>query len=134
MSATADVTEMQGLCEEIVRLGSRDLQKQQVPWLAELIGVTENRALEFLRAKARRVDSWEKDKARQLRDELKAAERRQRDHEHFIWLKGQISGMGGRSVDALEHLLRSVGYSDSPLEVPPSTDADEHANQEHWGR
>lgn len=119
MSAVTDVSEMQGICAEIVaRLGVSDLQKRQVPQLAKLIGVTENRALEFLRAKARRVDSWEKDVARQRRDELRRAERRQRELEHLEWLRQQVAGAGGRGGDVLQHLLRGAGDEAGAVALP----------------
>lgn len=119
MSALADVSEMQGICAEIVsRLSSRDLQKQQVPKLAQLIGVTENRALEFLRARARRIDSWEKDIARQIRDDLRREEQRRREHEHLTWLAQQIEGMDGGVVDALQRRLRAAGYEAGSVALP----------------
>ena len=132
MSAIADVSEMQGICTEIVRLLPVGLQKQQVPELARKIGVTENRALEFLRAKARRVDSWEKDVARRLRDDLKRAAERRREHEHLAWLQEQVAGMDGGGVDALQHLLRRGGYEAGAVAVP-ETDPD-FDQREGWGR
>lgn len=128
MSAVADVSEMQGICSEIVRLLPLGLQKQQVPALAKKIGVTENRALEFLRAKARRIDSWEKDRARQIRDELKRAERRQRELEHVSWLREQVAGMGGRGGDVLQHLLRGAGDEAGAVAVPEAADAFDRAD------
>jgi hypothetical protein len=123
MSAVADVSEMQGICAEIVaRLSGLDMQKQQVPKLAELIGVTENRALEFLRAKARRVDSWEKDRARTIREQLRRAERRQRELDHLAWLREQVEGSGGRGSDVLQHLLRGAGDEAGALAVLPEDD------------
>lgn len=123
MSAMADVSEMHGLCTEIVaRLAGLDLQKQQVPKLAELIGVTENRALEFLRAKARRIDSWEKDRARSIRDQLRRAEQRQRELDHLAWLREQVEGIGGRGGDVLQHLLRGAGDEAGALAVLPEDD------------
>ena len=123
MSATADVSEMQGICADIVtRLAGLDMQKQQVPKLAKLIGVTENRALEFLRAKARRIDSWEKDRARTIRDQLKRGERRQRELEHLAWLREQVEGSGGRGSDFLQHLLGGAGDEAGSLAVLPEDD------------
>lgn len=132
MSAIADVSEMQGICAEIVRLLPVGLQKQQVPELARKIGVTENRALEFLRAKARRVDSWEKDVARRLRDDLRRAAERRREHEHLTWLQEQMAGMDGSGVDALQHLLRRGGYEAGAVAVP-ETDAN-FDQRNGWGR
>lgn len=129
MSATADVHEMQSICTEIAKLASGSaLKKNRIADLAVLIGVTENRALEFLRAKARRVDSWEKDRARKIRDELKDAARRQRDHEHLLWLAEQAEGMDGRMVDALQHLLRSRGYEAGTLALSEAEHDDQSVN------
>ena len=133
MSALADVSEMQGICTEIVRLLPVGLQKQQVPELARKIGVTENRALEFLRAKARRVDSWEKDVARRLRDDLRRAEQRRREHEHLTWLQEQVAGMDGGGVDALQHLLRRGGYEAGAVAVPEAFDAADEDQSRSWG-
>jgi hypothetical protein len=128
MSATADVSEMQGICADIVtRLAGLDMQKQQVPKLAKMIGVTENRALEFLRAKARRIDSWEKDRARTIRDQLKRSEGRQRELEHLAWLREQVEGIGGRGGDVLQHLLRGAGDEAGSLAVLPE-DEDQSVN------
>lgn len=112
MSAVADVNEMQALCIDIADrlVGKGAAEKVRIPVLAEKIGISTNRALEFLRAKARRVDSWEKDSARKLRDKLERAERRQREHEHLAWLAEQTSGMGGSAADVLQHLLRDRGF------------------------
>lgn len=132
MSAVADVSEMQGICADIVRRLSRGLQKQQVPQLAKLIGVTENRALEFLRAKARRIDSWEKDRARTIRDELKRAERRQRELEHLAWLRQQVEGMDGSAVDALQHLLRGDGDEAGAVALPEAFDPADDDQSINW--
>lgn len=132
MSAIADVSEMQGICAEIVRLLPVGLQKQQVPELARKIGVTENRALEFLRAKARRVDSWEKDVARRLRDDLRRAEQRRREHEHLTWLQEQMAGMDGGGVDALQHLLRRGGYEAGAVAVPEAFDPADDDQSRNW--
>lgn len=132
MSAIADVSEMQGICTEIVRLLPVGLQKQQVPELARKIGVTENRALEFLRAKARRVDSWEKDVARRLRDDLRRAEQRRREHEHLAWLQEQMAGMDGSGVDALQHLLRRGGYEAGAVAVPEDLGREHDDQSINW--
>lgn len=133
MSSVADVSEMQGICAAIVQiLSDRDLQKQQVPKLAKLIGVTENRALEFLRAKARRVDSWEKDIARIKLAELKREQRRQRELDHLAWLRKQVAGAGGSGGDVLQRLLRGSGDETGAVALP-ETDAD-FDQRSGWGR
>jgi hypothetical protein len=134
MSAVADVNEMQALCIDIADLavGTSAAEKVRIPVLAKKIGVSTNRALEFLRAKARRVDSWEKDRARQIRDELTSAAQRRREHEHLAWLQRQLAGMDGDDVHALQHLLRRGGYEAGPMEVSEA-DAD-FDQREGWGR
>lgn len=133
MSAIADVNEMQSICSEIASLvAGNDLKKNRIAELAKLIGVTENRALEFLRAKARRVDSWEKDRAREIRIRLKSAAQRRREHEHLEWLRQQLAGMDGGGVDALQHLLRGAGHEDGALAVS-ETDSD-FDQRNGWGR
>jgi hypothetical protein len=130
MSATADVTEMQALCIEIADrvVGKSAAEKVRIPALASQIGVSTNRALEFLRAKARRVDSWEKDRARQRRDELKRAEQRRREHEHLAWLAEQTAGMDGNIVDALQRRLRSAGYDAGTLALSEAEHDDQSRN------
>jgi hypothetical protein len=127
MSAHSDVLEMQSLCEAIAdRVAASGREKDRVAAIVRYLGVGWNRALEFLRGKARRVDSWEKDYARQQLAALKAAEREQRDREHIAWLGRTLSALQaapdqdfhGPSIDALQRVLSRVGAPDSTMGDP----------------
>lgn len=81
MSPASDVLEMQELCGEIADLSaaSHHLGSRIAAVVKALRNqITDNRAYEFLRGKALRVDSWEKDLAREERNRLRVeAERRE---------------------------------------------------------
>lgn len=131
MSAAADVKEMRELCGEIAdRLaGKRSAVKDRTQSLVDRLGFEWNRAFELLCGKARRIDSYEKDNARQLLADLKRAEQRQRELDHLGWLECEIarhraSGeeLRGAHVDGLEHLLRVARGADSAVALPVETD------------
>lgn len=140
MSATADVFEMRDLCGDIAGMVTRSLkEKDRVSAVRSAIGRDEdgswlfswNRTLEFLRARARRVDSWEKDRAREVRDELKRAAREQRHRDHLEWLESEIgrfqaSGeeLHGPHIDGLVGLLRMARGADSAVAVPAEEPSD----------
>jgi hypothetical protein len=135
MSAADDVIEMKGICAEIADLlripdnlkdRTNEIQRR---FGRDLFGW--NRINEFLRGKARRVDGWEKDIARRIRDELKRAERQRRDQDHLAWLAEQVEGMDGGAADVLQHLLRRSGHLAGAVAVL-ETDAD--FDQRKWGR
>ena len=121
MSAADDVLEMKALTNELadmlVGVGAR--MKVRIGAVVKAVSagaqeeITDNRAKEFLKGEALRVDSWEKDNARRQRAELKRREQEAREHAHLLWLEAEIarhraSGQGfrGPHVDGLEHLLR----------------------------
>ena len=125
MSAEADVSEMSDLCSEIAAALTRShREKDRVSAVRSAMGrrpngewlFSWNRTVEFLRARARRVDSWEKDRARQVRDELKQAEERRRERDHLEWLERQIAsgaapsgGAGNGLVDLLRRARAEAG-------------------------
>ena len=78
MGSADDVIEMKGLANEIadrmVGEGAK-LAARAGAVINAIGGITENRALEFLSGKARRVDGWEKDNARRRRAALRERER-----------------------------------------------------------
>lgn len=133
MSAASDVLEMRGLCGEIAdrtaishHVGSRiaaildafrpERKKRNAPL------ITENRATEFLRGKALRVDSWEKDIARSEVARLRA-EQRQRENEQFLAHLGdtlahlEASGaeLHRSDIDVLRRTLSQVGALNSSV-------------------
>ena len=126
MSAEADVAEMQRYCGEIAsRTAQSGEWKDRITAVSGALSVGWNRAYELLRGKARRVDGWEKDNARRVLDELRAAERHRRELEHLAWLESEIarhraSGeeLRGPHVDGLEHFLRLARGADSAVAVP----------------
>jgi hypothetical protein len=95
MSAAEDVREMQTLANEIAdyMAGTGALLKQRIGAVLKAINadasepITDNRALEFLKGRARMVHAWERANAdRQLR-ELKQREEAAREHAHVLWLQ-----------------------------------------------
>lgn len=137
MSAEADVLEMQSLCSQIAdRLAESAAQKDRVRAVKSAVKKQNdqgerveafgwNRVLEFLCGKARRIDSWEKDLARETVAELKDAERRRRDLEHLEWLESEIARhraageeLRGPHIDGLLHFLRVGRGPFSAVEVP----------------
>jgi len=121
MSPAEDVREMQSitveLAERLVGAGAQ-LQKQvsavvKAFTVERVKLISDNRALEFIKGKARRVDAWEREHAARQLEELRERERIARDSAHFAWLEGEIarhrvSGTEhrGSHVLALEHLLQ----------------------------
>lgn len=132
MSAASDVLEMQELCSEIADLSAvTHHMKSRVTAVVKALHerVTDNRAYEFLRGKALRVDSWEKDLARLERDRLRAASRAVRHAEHLAWLESQIGRFEasgeehvGPHVDGLVHFLRVARGEAGPVALPPDED------------
>lgn len=127
MSAAEDVLEMKALTNELadllVGVGAR--MKVRIGAVVKAVSagsqqtITDNRAKEFLRGEALRVDSWEKDNARRQRAELKRREQEAQEHAHLLWLEAEIarhrasgSGFRGPHVDGLEHLLRVARSAD----------------------
>ena len=131
MSASSDVMEMQSLCGEIAdRAVGSGREKERIGAVSRQLGVGWNRALEFLRGKARRVDSWEKDNALRQLAELKDQERRRREAAHLLWLESEIGRLRetseefhGPHVDGLEHFLRLARGADSAVAIPPAPDS-----------
>ena len=142
MSAADDVLEMKSLANELadrmVGIGAQ-LQARvgavlKVFTVERVELITDNRALEFIKGKARRVDAWEKDHARRQLAALKRREELAKEHAHFAWLESEIarhraSGQGfrGPHVDGLEHLLRLARADDSAV---ASTDQREYESRE----
>ena len=121
MSSADDVREMKSITNELADFlvgKSADLKVRAGAVLKAINAlssgeITDNRANEFLRGKARRVDAWEKENAKRQRDELREQARLAREHEHLCWLEAEIArqratgqGFHGPHVDGLEHLLR----------------------------
>jgi hypothetical protein len=131
MSAADDVVEMQSLCEfiaERLAISNKDKDRTKAlysafnpePHRGELI--TWNRCFEFLKGKARLVQSWEKDLARTQRDAIKAAERERRAREHVEWLQfihqqatAEGEDMDRAEVAALERVLARIGAQGGAL-------------------
>lgn len=127
MSSADDVLEMKELTNELadrlVGVGAR--MKSRIGAVLKAISngskeqITDNRAKEFLRGEALRVDAWEKDNAKRQLADLKERERIAREHEHVLWLEREIArhrasgqGLRGPHVDGLEHLLRMARSAD----------------------
>jgi hypothetical protein len=119
MSSADDVIEMKSLANELadrlVGAGAKLAARAGAVIQAIGGGITENRALEFLSGRARRVDGWEKDNARRRLAALRNRERIERENEHLAWLECEIarhraSGeeLRGPLVDGLEHVLRAA--------------------------
>jgi hypothetical protein len=140
MSSADDVSEMVTLSTELAdRLaGHGAAMKQRIGAVADAVGVTTNRALEFMKGKARRVDAWEKEHAKRRVAELRDAERRQRERAHLLWLEselGRLQSSGeefhGAHVDGLQHFLRVVRGEAGAVAVPDA--AEDHDQSVEWG-
>lgn len=138
MDAASDVLEMKELCGEIAdrsaishHLGSR---------IAAVVRalrnqVTDNRAYEFLRGKALRVDGWEKDYARQERDRLRA-EAERRDIARFIdrlaatrsYLETSDPDQYRPDIDALGRALDAARRAGGPVAVSAFDDASDFSD------
>lgn len=125
MSPEADVAFMEDACVRIAdaKAGSASM-KRKIDAVMRALRVTENRAYEFLKGKARRVDGHEKDRARQVIAEIEAENARRKEQEHIEWLRSTYEhlreadeGMDGREIARLEHLLRRVGALDGSVAV-----------------
>lgn len=117
MSPEADVAFMEDACVRIAdaRSGSASM-KRKIDAVMRALRVTENRAYEFLKGKARRVDGYEKDRARQVIAEIEAENARRKEQEHIEWLRStyehlreEDAGVDSKEVVRLEHLLRKLG-------------------------
>jgi hypothetical protein len=128
MSAADDVLEMKSLANTIAdaAVGKGAKLAARAGAVMKAIGgaTTENRALEFLRGIARRVDGWEMDNARRREAALRERARIERENDHLAWLECEIarhraSGeeLRGPHVDGLVHLLRLARGADSALAV-----------------
>lgn len=131
MSAADDVVEMQSICEfiaEKLAISRKDKDRTKAIYSAlnphgqrdEL--VTWNRCYEFLKGKARLVQSWEKDLARTQRDAIRAADRERRAQEHVEWLQfihqqatAEGEDMDRAEIAALERVLARVGALGGPV-------------------
>jgi hypothetical protein len=154
MSAADDVSEMQSLAEYIAErlsISKKDKDRTKALYTAfnpELHRGNEmvswNRCFEFLKGKARIVQSWEKDLARAKRDAIKAAERQRRTQEHIAWLRSIHDGAAQAGADmdradlaAVERVLSRIGALGSTLGDTGAagfTDADNrHDQSEGWG-
>ena len=147
MSAADDILEMKGLCSQIAdRLAASSDDKDRVNAVVQALmaRVSWNRAFEFLKGRARRIDSWEKDLARARLTELKRIEREREAQRTIAWLASALEGAAASGADvdrsdlaAVQRVLARIGASDSALgdTEPAFTDADETADQSRdWGR
>ncbi len=144
MSAADDVFEMQTLTNALADrlVGIRGREKQRIGAIAKAIGVSANRALEFLKGKARRVDAWEKEHARRELHALEHTERCRRETEYALWLESEIgrfraSGeeLDGAAVVGFERVIRDARARAGAvaLSSPAESDAD-FDQSEGWGR
>lgn len=144
MSATADVREMQTLCEALAeKLAFSEADKDQIRAILKVFSdgkgaalITANRAFEFLRGKARRVDSWEKDIARQELRRLEEAERAAALQGHVLWLRRSAEYLRATDeerhrfdIDALEQAVRVAGSVGGSLVAVASEDTDKGAGR-----
>lgn len=123
-SAAEDVFEMKSLARELAdRLAGQGAtaNKLRVAAVADAIGISWNRALEFLSGKARRVDAWEKEYAKRRIAELRAAERRRLENEYLDWLVAAPVEHRGPVLDRLEQALRVARGVASPMALQASS-------------
>lgn len=131
MSAADDVADMQTLAGFIAdKLGASTKNKDRTKALYDALNpnahrdelVSWNRCFEFLTGRARLVQSWEKDLAREKRKVIETAERERRNREHVEWLRfvHEQAAENGADMDrsdlaALERVLSRVGALDSAV-------------------
>ena len=128
MCPEADVAFMEDACLKIAQSkATGSSMKQKIGAIVDALRVTENRAYEFLRGKARRIDGYEKDRAREVLEQIEAENARREEAEHVEWLRTTYQrlreageGENSRDVARLEHLLRKLGAFDSALAIPPA--------------
>ncbi len=126
MSPEADVAFMVNACDEIASARSRGPSMQQkVDAVMKALRVSENRAYEFLKGKARRVDGFEKDRARAIKAEIEAENANRKRAEHIEWLRSTIehlreenAGVDSHEVAHVERVLARIGALDSPMGDP----------------
>ncbi len=134
MSAADDVAEMQTLAGFIAdKLGASTKNKDRTKALYDALNpnarrdelVSWNRCFEFLTGRARLVQSWEKDLAREKRKAIETAERERRNREHIEWLRfvheqaaADGADMDRADIAALERVLSRVGALDSAMGNP----------------
>jgi hypothetical protein len=129
MNAADDVLDMQRVTNELADrlVGAGAKLAARAGAVVKAIGgdTTDNRALEFLKGKARRVDAWEKHNAERRRDELRELERIERENQHLAWLECEIarhraSGeeLRGPHIDALLGVLRAARGEAGAVAVP----------------
>jgi len=129
-SSAADVAEMKALCAEIaLREAASPHDKDRIAAIQNAIGVGWNRALELLIGRARRIDSWEKDLARDRVAELKRAEQQRRVAGHVDFLNRQLAylkasdpDLYGPHIDRVERGLAAAGVLDCPLAEADDSD------------
>lgn len=127
-SCVADVREMQRLCSDIAeRTASTNKKKDRINAVEKALGLSWNRCLEFLSGRARHVDSWEKDLARDHLAALKRAEQQREAAEHISYLnrclghlKASDPELLGPHVDIVERALIAGGILDRALVEAPS--------------
>lgn len=120
MSAEVDVREMRTLCEQIADFfAPNQNEKARTRAVMRQVGVGANRAYEFLKGRARRVDAFEKDAARSVVSEIEEA----RNAEHLNWLASEAARLRegdadfcGEHIDALEHLVRRLRAQAGPVD------------------
>lgn len=135
MSSAEDVIEMKSLSNELADglVGATAKLAARAGAVMKALGgdTTENRALEFLNGRARRVDAWEKEEAKRHVEELRNRERIARENEYLSWLGselGRLRASGeefhGPHIDALERVLRSARGDDRPVAIPQAAEGE----------
>ncbi len=146
MSAADDVLEMKSLTAELADrlVGKGALLKERAGAVLKEINfeakepISENRALELMKGKARRVDAWEKENAKRRVERLRERDERERESAHLLWLEcelGRLRASGeefhGPQIDGLERVLRRARGGDGAMAV--SATAEDHDQSREWG-
>jgi hypothetical protein len=148
MTAADDVAEMQELCEYISASRSKSTNIQAMTSALHKAfnpnlrrgdeRISWNRCYEFLKAKARLVQSWEKDLARAEAKAIRAAERERKTTEHIEWLRSihERAAETGADMDradlaVVERVLTRIGALDSAVGSPRA--AEDEDQSKGWG-
>lgn len=142
MSREADVAFMKIACGDIAeaRAPGGDMAQRTYAVLRALRTrnwhPTENRIYELIKGKSRRIDGFEKDRARAVLKKIEAENVCRKNTEHLLWLQSQVAGLKetsdpdfvGGHVDALEQVIRNLGRETGSMGLLSTTGGDTGEN------
>lgn len=140
MSAADDVEEMQVLCGTLAKKLTHSMrEKARIAAIRSHVlrpdntpAFGPNRVLEFLRGKARRIDSWEKDLVREELKRIERAEREATNHAFISRFRDVAAGLRAsdqrrdrEDAAAMERVLARHGLIDRPVAEASGADREQ---------